>query len=373
MSFQTAAATLSQAIGLSAVFGATAITDLVRVACSTSWDQQVSEATLTTLSFPAGLTPGADVQVTVTINGESHLLYRGQYVDQGRTFDGGTTVSLVCRGILGMLGEPWGGADRIYNADLTNAERHDGAVIVNLIEACGIPSSRHSIVDSVLLDSGGAPGVWLLGAIQDVVLAAGTAPLELVNQIDEVVGYITVDQLDGFIERFENSPAGSGAGTDATFAEGTDGVRISRRRTSTHQIVNKWIVKGLTYEGVELEYTDDDTSAILDALRPGTAPNYNARTFQSDLMETQNHVQRVAEQRLSFFNRAQDGFEIELHTARPDIRLLDSVTFTYSSLGVSSTATVLIKAVSIDVDLESGNAATVLLTNGGTLATNAVP
>jgi hypothetical protein len=384
MSYATAAASTSQALGFSVLFGVddasdggTAILDAVGYAASGSWSQQVSECTLQVLSYPAGLEVGMDVQITQAINGESHLAYRGKFVDIAPwqlDSDFGVTISLVLRGILGDVQESWGGPERVYNATLTDFERRDGQVIINLIEACGIDSSRHSIVNSVLLDEDDVPGLWLLGGVEDVVLKVGDSPLELVNQIDAVAGYVTVDQLDGFIERFENSPAGSGTGADATFTEGQTGVRISRSLKTTHGIINKWVVRGVTYETAEIEQEIEDDSAVLDALRPGTAPNRNGAEFSSPLIENDNHAFRVAEHRLSFTNRKQAGFDIELETARPDIRLLDSVTFTYPSIGVSSPATVLVSAISIEVQIsrDGVSASTQLQTNGGTLALNTV-
>lgn len=357
----------NQQFEMTATIGGTTVGDLIGVSGTAGRAKRNSAFTISCLSVPGGISFGDDVQVSV--NGA--LLWRGDYTGVAWSLDQGRTITLACTGILARLRRPWGGAERVYSADLTAAERVDAAVIRNLIEAYGIPAARHRIFASEWLAADGVTVEnWLLGAIQPVVLNPGEPAIDLIDQIDGPPGFITYDQPTGFIDRTRNSPGYAHPTPTFTLIEGQDGVSIRRAR-EVGPIVNKVIFQGLTYQGIGIEGVAELDNATLQAFYPPELPNARvARTIKSDLIEYQHYCDQAAYILMQDDNRVTDGLELVL-AGDPNQQLYalaDTIQVQYPDAGTSSSRH-RIEDISDDASFTSDGWSwtRTLRTNGGTL------
>ncbi len=366
-------AAVNQTIAFSATIGGQAIQELTHVSCGAGVEQKTSRCTLTVLSPPSGLTPGADVVVSISVDGSTSTLYRGDYTGISWSLDNGRTINLECQGIYARLQRPWPGPERVYSPETTttSAERVDAAIIRNLIEAYGIPPSRHEIFESEWNSLSGAVEHWRLGEIQPVVLSVDEPATQLIDAIDEVPGFATYDQLAGYIQRTRhNAYYAHPFLTDATFVEGQDGVRIQRLGPSYGEIVNRWVAQGLTYEGIPLEATDQAQNLDLDLFYPPEKrPAYIGKELRSDLLEYQHYCDQAAALKVQDTNRSTDGWEIVLvgEPTQHTLELQVTVAVQYASLGSSGTSRHRIISIQHELDANPPSFVTTIRTNGGTL------
>ncbi len=367
-------AAVAQAIAFSATIGGATLADLVSVSCGAGVEQKVSRATLTVLSPPGELTAGADVRVSITVNGSTSTLYRGDYTGLSWSLDNGRTINLECAGIYARLARPWPGPERVYSPETTTTsdERVDAAIIRNLIEAYGLPSSRHEIFESEWIGVDGTTVEhWVLGQIQPVVLSVGEAATQLIDAIDEPPGFATYDQLTGYIQRTRhNAYYAHPFLIDATFTEGQDGVRIQRVGPSYGEIVNRWVVQGLTYEGIPLEGGDEEQNGDLDMFYPPEKrPAFIGRELQTDLLEFEHYCQQCASIKVQDTNRRTDGWEIVLagEPTQHTLELQVTIGVNMPSLGSSGVSRHRITSIQHELSADPTSFVTTIRTNGGSL------
>lgn len=375
---------ITQLWDLSVTIGGTDVTDIVR--CSTQFKVDagsaaggIASATITTATKPADFANGAEVVIMVAVPEGSADRFIGDYVrTQGRlAADGSQQWTITATGILKRLTRKYNhpAGARVYNYQLTDAERVDAAVIRNLIEAMGIDASRHEIFESEWENPDGPeepPVQWLLGQIQDVVLEVGQAPINLIDLIDEPPGFATYDQPGGYIQRarYRDDYADLTA-VDATFVEGADGVTIDRLGRDIEGIINRWTVRGRSYKGLIMEATAQAESDYIDSLYPPEMqPAYEGQSLQTDLLESQHLVTQCAAIKVQDTNHPKDGLRIVLvgHEFMLTSELQLTIGAQYTSLGIPTTSHH--RIIELSDDWDCGQAWTwtqTLGTNGGTL------
>jgi hypothetical protein len=250
------------------------------------------------------------------------------------------SATLTCVGTLKRLEREWN-----HLEEYTGQE--DAAMITNFIEK---RSGLHSI------ESSG----WVLGTRADILIQPGETFISWVDEVDEIAGYRTYDRHDGAVYRRRDDPTMTGS-VAATLTEGEQILSISLRE-DYDAIRNHVRVLGLPLGLFGIDRTAESTNGDLDALMPGTAPNYNVLTIQSDLIETPGHADAIAARALGDFNRVRKSLEVTI-PFDPTLTVDDGVQIVAPGIGVSATCA--IWDIQHDVDGEGGT--TTITTNQGTL------
>ena len=287
----------------------------------------------------------AEVEAWLAINGQSAISFKGdlagfawEYFPKG--------VHLEGRDPLYKTRFPWAGEERVY------ADDADNDIIINLLEASGI--ALHNIPASEW-----DMGTWVLGTIQDVVLRPGQTPWSLIQEIDDLSGMATFSGPNGAVYRRPITGA-VGHGAVWEFVQGVDILEIRRRRTSIDGAANSVLVKGLTYNDVEIiGEASADNPYIPNP--PGTI----LLDIQSDLVEDAPRATSVAQRLLANRNRRDEGLELTV--------LGNPLIWPASVIKISSDA---VEAGEVRVFVEDvahtwtdqGGATTTLQTTGGTLS-----
>lgn len=291
---------------------------------------------------------GAAVEVWPSINGLSAVVFKGEIVGPSwESFPG--IVALDARGMLARARLEWGGDDRTYT------DEDDADIIFNLLNAMAIPDDRMHI------ESSG----WTLATVQELVLKSGQAFWPTIEEIDRLAGFKTFDKPDGTIWR-QRVSASAGPAPAFTYEQGVNIISVHRRR-SREGIVNKVIVTGLTYEGIQI-----GGPGVAEAQAPNpfvpTPPGYITRDERSDLVEADGKAQEIADRMVSDLNRRPESYEVEttlnmLLQPGMTVRLIhDDVE--------SGSATVLIDRV--QHTLRAASFRTTFTTSGGNLLGTAV-
>lgn len=337
MSLASAIAATYQTIGFVVRANGQQVPDVLEVSVSAGFDQINANAQLTCGQRPSWAEEGAQVEVYAVLNGFQALIFKGELSNLSWSFFPGSIV-FDARDVLSRTRLPWGGADRVY----TNQD--DAAVIRNLLEAMGIPSSQANIESSS----------WTLGIVQEVILANGESPYSLIERIDSLSGYRTFSLSSGIIVRrrvdgrASFSPAYS-------YSEGTNILSIRRTR-GLDGIVNKALVTGLTYEGLEVTGTASAPNVSIPN-PPGTI----SESIQDDLIETDLKANAVAQRIVADKNRRPDGFVLDV-SLNPTLQPGMTIEITAPSVEASA-ARVLIANVRHSIG--AGGATTTITTTGG--------
>jgi hypothetical protein len=306
---------------------------------STSVGRYVRFATATvTCTAPHG-SRGDWVEIFGGAGGAIVALFKGNVETISEDFFPGQ-ATLSCVGTLKRLEREWNHIEEYTG-------QTDASMIVNLIEK---RAGLHSI------ESSG----WILGGRQDLLLLPGDTFISWVDELDEVAGYRTYDRHDGAVYRRRDDVTHIGASVK-TLVEGETILSISKSE-DYDAIRNKVIVRGLPYSGLFIYSEVDAASADLDQMMPYTAPNYNALTIQSDLIETVEHADQVASRALGDFNRVRRSLEITM-PFDPTLVVDDTIQIVAPSIGVNDTCAIW----DIKHDVDGSGGVTTITTNQGTL------
>lgn len=275
-----------QRITLEVRVGNRAVSDVFEVSVSSGYDQINAQATLVCPERPSWADELLPVEVWAGYNGATGQIFGGELSGISWNYFP-TGIGFECRDLLARTRNPWGGATRTYTA------QDDAAVIRNILEAYGIPSYLANI------ESSG----WTLGVIQDVTLEPGEAGWSLIERIDNLAGYRTFTVGNGTIlRRRVSGKAGLTAGW--TFQQGVDILSVKRTRT-LDGIVNRALITGLVYEGVDVSGTAEAPNAYI-PVPPGTI-GYET---QDDLIETDGAAGTIAQRIVGDRNRRPEGMEL---------------------------------------------------------------
>lgn len=268
------------------------ITGIVGCDVSSGVTQINAQALIHLKSRPARAVEGAACEVWAGFDGRTDIIFKGEL--DGTTweyFPG--VVTLPARDLLARTRYEWGGDDREYT------EQDDAAVIRNLLEAMGIPSSAAHI------ESSG----WTLGVIQSVIAAQGRPFWSLIEEIDTLSGFRTYTDRTGAIRRMQIS-GNIGVGSAFDYTDGENIIKITRRR-SLDGIVNKVVVTGLDYEGLTVGGPGVAEAQADNPFVPNP-PRYITEAVQSNLVEDDEKALEIATRMVRDKNRRPETFEIEV-------------------------------------------------------------
>lgn len=269
-----------------------------------------AQATIHLTERPSYAEEGAAVEIWAGYNGFTAPIFTGELSGVAWEYFPGA-ISLDARDKLARTRLEWGGDDRIY------AEQDDAAIIRNLLEAMGIPSSEASI------ESSG----WTLGVVQEVV-AAGARPFwTLIEEIDRLAGYRTWTDRTGAIFRRRVSGA---VGAGAFWEYDQETVIRCRRRRSVDGVVNKCVVTGVEYEGMAIG-GPGVAEAYADNPFIPDPPRYITEEIKSDLVETDEKAIEIAARTVADKNRRPETFEVEV-VGNPLLQPLSVIHLTHSEV-----------------------------------------
>jgi hypothetical protein len=249
-----------------------------------------AQAAIHLLSRPTAADEGVSCEIWAGYNGRTQQIFKGELSGLAWEYFPGV-ITLDARDKLGRTRLAWGAEDRTY------AGQDDAAIIQNLVEAMGIPSSETHI------ESSG----WTLGTVQEVVAAQGRAFWPLIEEIDKLAGYRTFTRADGVIYRTRVSSA-AGASAAFSYAKGVNIIDIRRRR-DREGIVNRVVVTGLEYEGLSVG-GEGIGEAYADNPYIPSPPRYVSETVQSDLVEDDATALAIATRMVADKNRRPESYEV---------------------------------------------------------------
>jgi hypothetical protein len=275
-----------------------------------------SQATIHLTQRPSYAVEGASCEVWVGYNSaKPEIIFRGELTGVVWEYFPGI-ISLPARDALARTRMEWGGDDREYPST------DDAALIRNALEAMGIPSSNAHI------ESSG----WTMGVVEVVVLPSGRAFWSMIEETDTLAGYRTYTDRAGVVRRMRVS-GNVGVGAAFDYSEGVNIIKATRRR-AVEGIVNKCIVTGLTYEGLQIggpgiAEAQADNPFISDP------PRYIAQKIQSNLVEDDAKALEIAQRTVSDKNRRPEIFELEV-IGNPLLEPLSVIGLTHADLEAGS-------------------------------------
>lgn len=172
---------------------------------------------------------------------------------------------------------------------------------------------------------------YSLGERNDVVWTAGTPGSSIVEELDRITAYATIEGPDGDIQRIKYSRVpGDYSGRSHEYYKGQEGVEFfdnARERGYRDQIVNRWEITGLEYEIGDAEI-DGDGDGIAQEGKEGctrriwaecSASNpflgngvYVTGTLDSDLIQDPGMAKAICKRMLEWHNREADTLRMEV-------------------------------------------------------------
>jgi hypothetical protein len=344
-----------QKIALRVLMNGARASNVIGVDVSMGLSQINAQATVHVTASPSGAAERASCEVWAGYSGDAgtDLIFKGELTGVAWEYFPGV-VSLEARDLLARTRLDWGGDDREYT------EQDSAAVIRNLLEAMGIPSSAAHIEGSD----------WTLGVVESVIAPGGRAFYPLIQEIDDLEGYRTFTVADGTIRRLRVS-GNVGLGASWTYEEGVNSIKITRRRT-LEGIINKCIVTGLDYEGLTVGGEDGGAVAFADNPFIPDPPRYITETIQSNLVEDDERALAIAKRIVADKNRRPEVFELEV-VFNPKIQPLSVIRVIHEDVEAGDAYLVVDR---VQHTIRGNSARTTITTLGGNIiatATNIPP
>lgn len=258
---------------------------------SSGVDQVNAEATIITTARPSWVEELQPVEIWArnSSTGQGQL-FGGEIVKINWKYAPGQ-VAIYCRDLLARTRYEWQGGEYEY----TNQD--DAAIIRNLLEKMGIPSSMASI------ESSG----WTLGTIEPILLQDGDVPYSIIEAIDDLAGYKTYSLPSGVIVRRRVSGA-PGAAAALTFSKGVNILNGAGRERMLDGIANRFSVTGVEYQSLTVPA---DGPAVASAPNPyiPNPPGFIGKSIQSNLIETDEKAQEIADRKVADGNRRPEAID----------------------------------------------------------------
>ncbi len=336
-----------QKIGIEVRIAGRVVPFVTDISTSSGFLQINSECTITATERPSWAEEGQEVTVWASTGALNGIIFSGELAGLDWSYTPGK-VSIVCQDLLARTRLEWNEDDTEYEY----ASQDDAAVIRNLLEKMGIPSSRANIESSS----------WTLGTIEAIILKKGDVPYSIIEEIDKLAGYATYSDTHGNIlrRRVSGIPGPSGA---LTFTKGVEILADARRNRSRVGIVNRCVVTGLTYEGLSI---GGDGIGEFSAENPyvPNPPRYIGAPVQSNLVEDDAKALEIATRIVHDKNRRPEGLDFSI-PLDPRVQPGMTVVVEHEDLE-TGTATVFVQSVSHSIS--SSGAKTTIRTTGGNLS-----
>lgn len=329
--------------------------DATGVTVSMGLTQVNATATIDGVSRPSGTEEGQEVTIFAgyqTDEGSgTDCIFAGEVSGlTWRHFPG--SVPIQCRDKFARLRNPWGGEDREYSS------QDDAEIIHNLLEAMGIPSTDANIESSD----------WTLGTVQPVIAKSGQPFFSLIERIDRLSGYRTFTDPRGKILRRRIS-GDVGVGTVWDYESGENIISCERSRT-TQGIVNRAVVTGLNYLGLQIGGPGVAEASAANPFIP-TPPSYISEDVQDDLIESDDDAIRIAARIVADKNRRPETYRLTV-PFNPRLQPGFAVRITHPTLETSSGSRFLIDQVTHTITASPPSAQTTFTTLGGQIVATEV-
>jgi len=266
---------------------------VLEVQTSAGFDQINAEATISVAERPSWADEGDSVTIWGKNGANAGQIFAGELVTLDWTY-APTKIGLVCQGILARTRLEWGGDEYEYT------EQDDAAIIRNLLEKMGIPSSAASIESSS----------WTLGTIDPITLKEGDVPYNIIQEIDDLAGYRTYELTTGVIVRRRVSGV-AGANAAITYSQGVTVLPSPKRNRSRLGIVNRAIVTGVEYEGLTIGGPGVAEASAANIYIP-SPPGFITENVQSALVEDDAKALEIAKRIVADKNRRPEVVEFEV-------------------------------------------------------------
>ena len=291
------------------------VPNVIGVDTSAGVSQINAQAVVHLTSRPGSAVEGATCEIWAGYDGHTDIVFKGELDGTSWEYFPGV-VSLPARDLLARTRYDWGGDDRTYTSE------DDAAIIQNLVEAMGIPSSQTHIESSS----------WTMGVVEPVTAPAGRAFWPLIEEIDRLAGFRTYTDRAGVIRRYSVS-GNVGVGSAFSYAEGDNIIKVTRRRT-LDGIVNKCIVTGITYEGLSVGGPGVGEAFADNPFVPDP-PRYITLAIQSNLVEDDAKALEIATRMVADKNVRPETLELEV-PGEATIQPLSILSVAHSDIEISS-------------------------------------
>lgn len=295
-------------IDLTVKVGGRVVGGVTQFTASHSINQPANRFSFSVNSAQDWIRKNMEVEVWGGFAGRTGLLAKGYITTDSEQIDVGVcdnpfTYSGTNNGMLVTLAYPGDGVEEL---DKDYSGQVDEAIVQNLAESAGIPSSMTSIIGK-----GRA-----LGVVKPLIFQKGSTPWDLISRIDEAVGYLTFWGPDNVARRMQWFGIPS-IGSSLTLEFGVNLKSYSLVK-SIEGIRNKSIVRGVYNETTEIV-----ASVQIDNPLIRNPPRFVADEYSNDLIETLPHANECAQYRLNQFNREVRDYAV---TADGDHRYIPGMT-----------------------------------------------
>lgn len=222
-------------------------------------------------------------------------------------------IGISCTGPLGDLA-----LTTDHDVDLTG--KTDQEAVRLILKTLGIPHKPGKIKGAG----------YVIGERNDVIWAAGSDGSSMVEELDRVFGYATIEGPDGDIVRIPYSrvPSDYAGNPKHEFVAGRENQEYfdaSRERGKRDQVVNHWYVRGLEYEigntevdgdgdGIAQEGKEGCSRRIWAECKAGNAllgnGVYVTNEFSSDLIQDAGLAKGICERMMRWYNREVDTMRV---------------------------------------------------------------
>lgn len=217
-------------------------------------------------------------------------------------------VTVTCTGNLRKL-------RKSRSSDYSLTGKTDQQAVKDVLTYCGIAYDAADI----------AGDGYVLGAVKPVTWKKRQTGAELIQELDNVFGYATIELGDGRVVRFPYSRVPSEyddlvygtKGTVKDFRRGTQGLTFyenERERGSMDEIKNHWRVAGVSWEGAEGAADEGCNYQVVaeafadnDILGAGV---YQSDEFSSDFIQSELLAKKIASRLMRYNNRRADVIRI---------------------------------------------------------------
>lgn len=277
--------------------------DIVDITPSLSVDEALEDDVIRTASIEVTDTPSVktnDIVTLTQVNLDTSTyvdFFKGQ-VNSIEAVGFPNRVTFLAAGVMAKL-------RRVRTSDFNLTGMTDGEVVENILTFCGI-----SFVSSRIADAG-----YVFGQKEPVYWKKNQSGLDLLREVDRVFGSATIEVLDGQVIRFfyDRVPSSSDIVKTYTRATSTFFYSTERRRGDLDAIQNSWEVTGVSYKcGTDDECTCTPyANARATHAKLGSGKYTSTQTFSSEIIQSVDLIEDIANRQLRWFNREPDYIFIE--------------------------------------------------------------
>jgi hypothetical protein len=244
------------------------------------------------------------------------------YIDEEPGISYPNKVGVRCVGPLSRL-------RRVPNSDRNLTGLTDGEAVMHVFDYCNVPYTAGDI------DEEG----YVLGAIEDIIWHKDQEGWQIVQELDKVFGFSTIEVGAGRVVRFAYDKVPDSDNIVRNFTRGVNSRYFHGERVQggLNRIINVIKIDGLSYE---CDGPDDDKCRCRiwakrqgDNSLLGTGVRTKPFTLQSDLIQDVDLAERIATRYMRWLNRTTDEIRVNCHND-PRITPGDTIGFEDDAPGI---------------------------------------